>query len=99
METSSDPARTLNQGILAAVTLFRSMGASSVFVFGSAARGKLRPDSDIDMAVMGLPPGVYFSAVSRASDLLGRPVDLVDLDEDTPSVRYLLASGDLVHVG
>jgi hypothetical protein len=42
---------------------------------------------------------VYFSAVSQASDLLGRPIDLVDLGDDTPLVRYLLASGDLVRVG
>jgi hypothetical protein len=47
------------------------------------------------MAVSGLPPKVYFSAVSRASDLFGRPVDL---DDETPLVRYLRQSGDLVRV-
>jgi hypothetical protein len=41
---------------------------------------------------------VYFSAVSRASDILGRPVDLVDLDDATPIVRYLRASGELICV-
>jgi predicted nucleotidyltransferase len=84
--------------IVAAANLLRSMGATQVFIFGSAARGKLRPDSDIDMAVIGLPSKVYFSAVSKASDLLGRPVDLVDLDDPTPLVGYLLGSGDLVRV-
>jgi len=82
-----------------AANLLRSLGASQVFVFGSAVRGELRPDSDIDMAVSGLPARVYFSAISKASDLLGRPVDLVDLDDDTPLVRHLLDSGDLVRVG
>lgn len=75
------------------------MGASQVFVFGSAITGGLRADSDIDMAVSGLPARVYFSAISKASDLVGRPVDLVDLDDDTPLVRYLLGSGELVRVG
>ncbi len=84
--------------VLAAANLLRSMGASEVFVFGSLVRGELRPNSDIDMAVSGLPPSIYFSAVSRASDILGRPVDLLDLDEDTPLVRYLLRSGELVRV-
>ncbi len=79
--------------------LLRSFGASQVFVFGSAVNGELRSDSDIDMAVSGLPARVYFSAISKASDLLGRPVDLVDLDDDTPLVRHLLDSGDLVRVG
>jgi len=85
--------------VLAAAKLLLSMGASKVFVFGLAISGELRPDSDVDMAVSGLPARVYFSAVSRASDLVGRPVDLVDLDDDTPLVRYLLGSGELLRVG
>ena len=84
--------------VLAAAKLLRSMGASEVFVFGSAVTGELRPGSDIDMAASGLPARIYFSAVSKASDLVGRPVDLVDLDDDTPLVRYLRASGELVRV-
>jgi predicted nucleotidyltransferase len=81
-----------------AARLFRDLGASQVFMFGSAVKGQLRPDSDIDMAVSGLPPRLYFSAVNQASDIIGRPVDLLDLDDDTPVVRYLRASGDLVDV-
>jgi len=69
-----------------------------VFIFGSAVKGRLRPESDVDMAVEGLPPAVYFTAVSKVTDILGRPVDLVDLDDRTPIVRYLLASGELVSV-
>jgi predicted nucleotidyltransferase len=50
-------------------------------VFGSAARGELRPDSDIDMLVDFLPharPGLLgLSAMMRElSALLGRRVDL-----------------------
>jgi predicted nucleotidyltransferase len=84
--------------LAAAANLLRGMGASQVFIFGSAAKGEMRPDSDIDMAVKGLPSRVYFSAVSKASDLIGRPVDLVDLDDPTPLVQYLLRSGELVCV-
>jgi predicted nucleotidyltransferase len=84
--------------LLTLSSLLIRMGASQVYVFGSAATDSLRPDSDIDIAVRGLPPTVFFSAVSKASDLLGRPVDLVDLDDPTPIVRYLLGSGALVRV-
>ena len=87
------------EGVLAAASLLRSLGASQVFVFGSFARGELRPDSDIDMAVSGLSAKVYYSAVSRAADLLGRPVGLLDLDGDTSLVRYLIGSGELIRVG
>lgn len=75
------------------------MGASQVFVFGSAVHGQLGPNSDIDMAVSGLPANVYFSAVSKVSDILSRPVDLVDLDDGGSLVRYLLGSGELIDVG
>lgn len=84
--------------LMAAARLLRNMGATDVFVFGSVAQGRARRDSDIDMAVRGLPARIYFSAVSKASDLLGGPVDLVDLDDPTPLVRYLLDSGELVRV-
>ncbi len=83
----------------AVAKLLRGMGATEVFVFGSAAKGGLRPDSDVDLAASGVPSRLYFSAVSKASDLMGRPVDLVDLDDPTPAVRYLIESGELVRVG
>lgn len=87
------------EAILAAAKVLLEMGASQVYVFGSAARGEMRRGSDVDMAVSGLPARSYFSAVSKASDVLRRPVDLVDLDDDTPLVRHLLSSGELVRVG
>jgi predicted nucleotidyltransferase len=90
---------TLTDGraVLEAANMLQSMGASQVFVFGSLV-SELRPDSVIDMAVSGLPARLYFSAVSRASDILGRPVDLVDLDDDTALVRYLVESQELIRV-
>lgn len=50
-------------------------------LFGSAARGELRPDSDIDMLVDYLPearPSLLdlIAMKNELSDLLGRPVDL-----------------------
>jgi predicted nucleotidyltransferase len=86
------------EAVAKAAKLLIRLGASEVFVFGSAVKGQLRPNSDIDMAVSGLPAIVYFSAVSQASDLIGRPVDLVDLDDDSGLVRYLRGSGELVRV-
>ena len=84
--------------VQAAAELLRRMGATQVFLFGSATKGGLLTNSDVDMAVAGLPAHLYFSAVSKASDILGRPVDLVDLDDPVPLVRYLRDSGDLVRV-
>jgi predicted nucleotidyltransferase len=82
----------------AAIAL-RSAGAKEVYVFGSASKGKGRPGSDVDMAVSGLPPEVFFRAMAAAHDALGRPLDLVDLDDDNDFTRYLISKGELLRVG
>ncbi len=101
MPVSQTPAVSIDAERLhaaAAAALLFDMGASEVFVFGSAARDELRPQSDVDIAVRGLPPARFFAAASKAADALGRPVDLMDLDDPTPTVRYVLGSGELVRV-
>lgn len=53
----------------------------AVYALGSAVRDELRPDSDIDLALL-LAPGASLPTVELASlaamltDVLGRPVDL-----------------------
>ena len=37
----------------------KAAGAREVYVFGSASKGTLRPNADVDMAVSGLPPEVF----------------------------------------
>jgi predicted nucleotidyltransferase len=99
MSVSQTVAVSIDAEPLRAVAaLLFDMGASEVFLFGSAARNELRPKSDIDIAVRGLPPARFFAAASKAADVLGRPVDLMDLDDPTPTVRYILGSGELVRV-
>lgn len=73
-------------------------GAREVYLFGSAATGKMRPDSDIDMAVSGLPPERYFRAVGEVNDIVRRQVDLVDLDAGNKFTEYLKRKGKLQRV-
>jgi predicted nucleotidyltransferase len=88
----------LRSSIEAAADILKGFGAREVYVFGSAAHGSLRPDSDVDLAVSGLPPAVFFRAASKAADALDRPADLVDLDDESAIVNYLRTSGELVRV-
>jgi predicted nucleotidyltransferase len=51
-------------------------------LFGSAARGQMRPDSDVDLLVEFLPEAPvslldHFAAEREFSRLIGRKVDLV----------------------
>jgi predicted nucleotidyltransferase len=88
----------LRSSIEAAADILKAFGATEVYVFGSAAHGSLRADSDVDLAVSGLPPEVFFRAASKAADALNRPADLIDLDDDSAVVKYLRTSGELVRV-
>jgi predicted nucleotidyltransferase len=89
----------MNRLVDKAASALKAAGAKEVYVFGSASKGKIHPKSDIDMAVSGLPPEVFFRAMAKASRALGRPIDLIDLDEDNPFTRYLKKEGELERVG
>jgi predicted nucleotidyltransferase len=62
-------------------------------VFGSAARGPLRPDSDVDVAVQlhgdaARDLAVLGALVARLESAVGRTVDLVLLDAAPPPLAY-----------
>jgi len=78
--------------------LLRDAGAREVYVFGSLAAGKARENSDVDLAVAGLPPESFFTTMARLEDLFNREVDLVDLDDATPFTAYLRQKGLLRRV-
>ncbi len=62
-------------------------------VFGSAARGSSGPHSDVDVAI-GLASGARLTARDLGGlgalleDAVGKPVDLVVLDEAPPGLAY-----------
>lgn len=55
-----------------------------VYIFGSAIRGELREDSDIDIAYLSdtiLTPYENFMFAQELADILKKDVDLIDLKE------------------
>lgn len=89
--------RTHND-IQTAARILREQGATEVFVFGSAASDTMRPDSDIDLAVRGLPPEKFFRAMSLVTRAVHRTLDLIDLDEPSMFSAYLQERGELRRV-
>jgi uncharacterized protein len=62
--------------------LKKTVNPCTVFLFGSAAIGALRPDSDIDIAFLTdtkISKYDIFMIAQELADQLGREVDLVDL--------------------
>lgn len=59
-------------------------GISELAVFGSAARGDVGPDSDVDILYVRAPGNDlgsgYFELQERLEELFGREVDLVPKD-------------------
>ena len=91
-------AEDLKQLIAKAAEALKAAGAREVYLFGSAATGRLGPDWDVDLAVAGLPPERFLEAMGKAARILRRQVDLVDLDEDNPFTEYLKAKGEMLRV-
>ena len=86
------------KGIEEAARVLLDAGAKEVYVFGSAAEGTDTDDSDIDLAVSGLPPEGFFHAIGEAVMAVSRPIDVIDLDDPSPFTDYLRRKGKLVRV-
>jgi predicted nucleotidyltransferase len=64
-------------------------GVDAAFVFGSHARGDTRPDSDVDLFVVGdeAAQRAVRDPLSEAESLLGRDVDLIAYTRERVSSR------------
>ncbi|MBL8724327.1 MAG: nucleotidyltransferase domain-containing protein [Planctomycetes bacterium] len=80
-----------------AVAELLQLGATRVILFGSVARDEASADSDLDLAVTGLPAEHLFTAMARAARAARRPVDLVRLEEAPNSLRSRIeAEGEVL---
>jgi len=87
------------EDISRAVRILKEGGCSEIFLFGSGVTGKVRDESDIDLAIRGCPQGSFFQLLGRLLWELDHPVDLVNLDTQDAFVQYLRKEGVLVRVG
>jgi len=91
---SERAARLLSHAAEANRLLRERYAARRVWLFGSLVVGQPTIDSDVDLAVEGLPSPVYFNALADLLSLFHGPVDLVRLEEAPDSLRdRILAEG------
>lgn len=70
-------------------------GIVAIYLFGSAARGEERADSDVDVAILGSCPlaaGERWTLQETAAATLRRNVDLVDLRTASTVMRMQVVS-------
>lgn len=84
LEAASNEARAKAGD--AAAALCGELGAREVWLFGSLVDGPRHAAFDVDLAATGIPPERHFAAIARASQIVGRPVDLVALETAPPAL-------------
>lgn len=74
-----------------------------IYLFGSAATGRMHPASDLDIGILpgkDLDPVRCFELSNRLSDILKRQVDLVDLSRSNPvTAKEVIRTGKTIYVG
>jgi predicted nucleotidyltransferase len=78
--------------------LMAGAGVDLAVLFGSAAKGKLRPNSDIDIGILPSSDGALgfedeLALGAELERILGREVDLVRLDTASTVLRFEASQG------
>jgi len=81
-----------------AAEILKSAGCSECYIFGSIYEGMANEESDIDLAIRGLPPEDFFYVYGQLSMQIKRAIDLVDLDDGTRFSRRLQQSEAMIRV-
>lgn len=79
----------------ATLTILQRYGVTRAALFGSAAKDRLRPDSDIDILVQidkDISLLDFVALKLELQDALGRSVDLVEYDTIKPRLRNSILS-------
>lgn len=72
--------------------LARKYGVKGVILFGSSAQPD-RQAKDIDIGIEGIAPEKFFEFYGKLIRSLSKPVDVVDLSEDTKFNRLIYRDG------
>jgi len=89
----------LKKEISVAAEILMQDGCREVYIFGSLAKGTFSAESDIDLAIVGLPKERFFATYGRILSQVHRRVDLVGLDYDSDFGNRLRSVGTLSRVG
>ena len=73
-------------------------GVYEIYVFGSIAEGNYVKQSDIDLAIKGLPEDRYFKVYGELLGKLSRNLDLISLDYKNDFSKMIKETGKLERI-
>jgi predicted nucleotidyltransferase len=79
--------------------LIQAFPIKKIILFGSLVKNKFTETSDIDLAVEGIPPAVYFQALAQVNALSDRWIDLKPLEDLEPNfLQRVMQTGEVLYV-
>ena len=91
--------KDIQHDVVRGVDILKRGGCTEVYLMGSVAEDRIRPESDIDFAVRGCPRGRFFELQGELLMELDRSADLIDLDVDPDLTSFLEREAKLLRVG
>jgi uncharacterized protein len=78
--------------------LVEEFNATKIILFGSLVKGRFSPESDIDLAVEGIPSLKYFQALGKINLPSDRWIDLKPLESLEPYfLKRVLETGECLY--
>lgn len=93
-----DLTEAAKRDVYRAIDILKDLNATEVYVFGSALSGSRGEQSDIDIAVRGMKPKDFFSAIAKLQGIMEHRCDLVNLDFESEFTQSVQHSGKLYRV-
>lgn len=96
-EARSRSATLLERARVRARPILERYSVERALVFGSIAEGRARPDSDLDLLVLGTAAADYWALRAELETAFERPLDLITEADDPHVVEQALAEGVTIY--
>jgi len=81
-----------------AIVILKEIGFEELYLFGSLAKNTYNDDSDIDLAVKGLPDNKFFYALGKLYIELDHNIDLINLDKPSDFNHLIINNKELLQI-
>lgn len=82
-----------------AIKILKEYGCTEIYIFGSLINNSFNDKSDIDIAIKGLQPELFFKAYSDLTVELQHSVDLINMETQKRFVDFLTEIKEIIRVG